>query len=213
VIVISSFRPFDLDETGEYRRNQLAAFKSWQAVATKIFYFNNPEPLLDSPKTVFIPSERYVRLLDLIELAAMQEDWCAIVNADIIIGRNFPIVEAKLKARGAQCATSWRYNFDPDKGTNSGVHNDNGLDFFAGIPKVWQKGYELVDDRLYIGSTGWDSWALSLFCTFFQQTFFNITPTKVIFHPNHGGRIHGPRVELDLVQTYGWPTMTSAMIH
>lgn len=214
MIFISSIRPFaDDDAGGAYQRNQLAAKESWERVATKIVYFNNYEPALDSPKTAFIPCERYVRLMDLIELAARQNEWCAILNGDIVIGPGFPMVEAKLRARKAKCASSWRYNFDPATGLSSGVHEDNGIDFFAAVPEVWQKGYELVDDRLYIGSTGWDCWALSLFCTFFQTHFWNLTNSRVIFHPNaaaHGARIHGPRVELDLVQTYGWPTMSSA---
>ena len=213
MIFISSCRPFDLDDTGVYQRTQLVAKESWDKVASKIVYFNNFEPELDSPKTAFIPSDRYVRLMDLIELAARQNEWCAILNGDIVIGPGFQMVEAKLRARKAQCASSWRFNYDPDIGLSSGVHNDNGLDFFAAVPEVWQKAYELVDERLYIASGGWDQWALSLFCTFFQPHFWNITNSRVIFHPQdsaHGPRTHGPRVMMDTVQTYGWPTMSSA---
>lgn len=212
MIFISSVRQFDKDPSGEYQRNQLAAKASWERVATRIFYFNAREPALDSPKTVWIPADEYPRILDLCELAAQQNEWCAILNGDIVIGPGFPLVEAKLKARHATCASSWRYNFDPAVGIQGGVHDDNGLDFFAAVPAVWQKAYEMCDDRLHVSSTGWDCWCLSLFCTFFQQGFWDVTPSRVIFHPRHLGRIHGPRVELDLVQTYSWPQMASAKI-
>lgn len=212
MIFISSFRPFDDDPTSEYQRNHLFAKASWERVATKIFLFNAYEPRMDSRKTVFIPSPRYPQILSLIELAAMQDEWACILNADIVIGPGFPVVEAKLKARRATCASSWRYNFEPEKGIDSGVYDDNGLDFFAAVPDVWKNAYQLCDERLHMSSTGWDCWMLSLFCTFHQQGFWNITKSRVIFHPRHGGRIHGPRVEMDAVQTYGWPTMTSAQL-
>lgn len=215
MILVSSFRAFADDPDGSYRTNQLAAFRSWQKVATKIVFFNGFEPELDSPKTIFIPSERYPQILQLVEFCAAQTEWCALLNADIVLGAHFPLVEAKLKARHAQCASSWRYNFDPAVGIQSGVHDDNGLDFFAAVPSVWQKAYEMCDERLTISSGGWDQWCLSLFCTFFQQGFWNVTPSRVIFHPNaaaHGPRIHGPRAEIDTIQTYGWPQMASASI-
>lgn len=210
MIAVSSFRAFDKDPTGEYRANQLFANQSWQRNFTKIVYFNSFEPELNSSKTIFIPSPEYPQILSLIEFCAMQNEWCAILNADIVLGAGFPLVEAKLKARKATCASSWRYNFDPAIGISSGVHDDNGLDFFAGIPSVWQNAYELCDERLYVSSTGWDVWLLSLFCTFHQQGFWNITNSHIVYHPRHLGRVHGPRVELDLVQTYSWPTMATA---
>jgi len=212
MIAVSSFRPFDCDETGEYQINQVAAFRTWQRVFSKIVYFNAFEPQLDSPKTIFIPSERYPRILDLVEMCASQTEWCCILNSDIVIGPGFPLVEAKLKARHATCASSWRYNFDPAVGIHSGVHDDNGLDFFAAVPMVWSHVYEMIDERLCISAGGWDQFMLSHFCTFFQTSFWDITPTKVILHPRHSGRVHGPRVLMDTVQTYNWPTMTSAKI-
>lgn len=217
MIAISSFRPFDKDPDGSYRRNQLFAFQSWQRVFSKIYFFNSHEKELASAKTTFIPSPEHPTVLSLVELAAMQDEWCAILNSDIVIGQNFPQVEAKLRMRKASCAASWRFNFDPAIGIQSGVHNDNGLDFFTGTPEVWRRCYEMIDDRLCIGSGGWDQYMLSFFGTYFQTGFFNITPARVIFHPGncpggHGARIHGPRVELDLVQTYIFPTMTSAKI-
>lgn len=212
MIAVSSFRAFDKDPTGEYRTNQLFANQSWQRNFTKIVYFNAFEPELNSAKTIFIPSPEYPQILSLIEFCAMQNEWCAILNADIVLGAGFPLVEAKLKARKATCASSWRYNFDPAIGISSGVHDDNGLDFFAAVPSVWQQAYELCDDRLVIGSTFWDCWMLSLFSTFHLSNFWNLTKSRVIFHPRHGSRIHGPRFVHDSVQIYGWPVMTPAHI-
>lgn len=208
MILISSIRPFASDPDGTYQRNQLAAKASWDRVASRIIYFNVKEPALDSAKTVWIPSEDYPTILSLVELAAQQTEWTALINADIVLGANLPLVEAKLKARKAKCASSWRWNFDPAIGIQSGVHNDWGGDFFAAVPAVWQKAYEMIDDRLTIASGGWDQWTLSFFCTFYPADFWNLTNSRVIFHPIHHGRVHGPRVELDLVQTYQWPQMS-----
>lgn len=210
MILLSSIRQFSKDGTGEYQRNQLAAKATWERVASKIVYFSAREPSLDSTKTIWIPSDEYPQILTLCEFAGQQNEWCAILNADIVLAQHFPIVEAKLKARKAMCASSWRYNFDPAVGIDSGVKDDEGLDFFAAVPAVWQKDYELVDERLRLGSGFWDSHTLSVFCTFFASNFWNITNSRVIFHPRHGGRIYGPGVHCDSVQTYGWPTMSSA---
>lgn len=212
MIFLSSFRPFDRDPTGEYGPNQLAAFESWKITATKIVYFNSFEARLDSPKTIFVPSTTFPRILDMVEFAAAQSEWSALINADIVIGKNFHLVEAKLNARKAKCASSWRYNFDPSTGIASGVQDDQGLDFFAAAPEVWQRAFEMVDERLHFGAGFWDSWTLSLFCTFYQSHFWNLTPTRVINHPRHGGRAYGPGVHCDDIQTYGWPTMTAATI-
>lgn len=208
MILVSSIRQFSNDPTSEYQRNQLAAKKSWEKVATRIVYFSAREPALDSAKTVWIPSEEYPRILDLVEFATQQTEWCALINSDIILGANLPLVEAKLKARKAKCASSWRWNFDPAIGIQSGVHNDWGGDFFAAVPEVWQRCYEMIDERLCVGSTFWDCWMLSFFCTFYVSDFWNITNSRVVFHPNHGARIHGPRFVHDTVQIYGWPRMS-----
>jgi hypothetical protein len=208
MILISSFRPFDEDPTGEYVPNQLAAKASWEKVASRIIYFNKPEPRLDSPKTSFVPSVKFPPLIELIECAAMQTEWVAILNADIVLGPNFHVVEARLKMARGKCATSWRYNFDPKIGIQSGKRDDNGLDFFAATPEVWQHIYDFVDVRLHIGAGYWDTWLLSMFCTVFQSGFFNITIHRTIFHPRHEGRKYGPGVDHTQIAVLGDAQMT-----
>lgn len=209
MILLSSIRQFSNDPTSEYQRNQLAAKSSWDRVASKVVYFSAREPALDNPKTIWIPSEEFPQIMDLCEFAAQQNDWCALINSDIVLGPHLPIVEAKLKVRKASCATCWRHNFDPHAGVDSAVKEDNGMDFFAATPEVWRRAYEMVDERLRMGSGFWDSWMLSLFCTFYPQHFWNITNSRVIFHPRHGGRQYGPGVHCDSVQTYEYPAMSA----
>lgn len=210
MIFVSSCRPFDKDPTGEYSRNQLAAKASWERYAKSIVYFNDPQKQLKSPKTWFIDSEPYPKILDLLEFCIVQKEWCAILNADIVIGPKFPNVEARLNQRGATCAASWRYNFDPALGIDSGVHNDNGLDFFAATPEVWRIAYEICQEELRLGSGYWDGWMLSTFVTFANSGFWDISPSKVIYHPNHQGRIHGPHFDVTKIRIYSWPVMPSA---
>jgi hypothetical protein len=207
MIFVSSARPMGNDP--QYDRNQLAAKASWDKCASKIVYFNDIQPQLRSPKTWFVDAEPYPRILDILEFCMSQEEWCAILNADIVVGPNFPVVEAKLRSKNAMCASSWRYNFDPAIGISSGVHNDNGIDFFAATPEVWGRAYELCQEELRLGSGYWDGWMLSVFGTFFMLGFWNLTPARVIFHPNHSGRIHGPHFDITRIKIYQWPVMPS----
>lgn len=150
--------------------------------------------------------------MDLCEYCAYQEGWSAILNADIVIGPRWPHVEATLEAKKAKCASSWRFNFDPDKGIASGVHNDNGIDFFAAVPEVWAHAYNICQEELRLGSGYWDGWMLSVFGTFFASGFWNLTPSKVINHPIHSGRIHGPNFDITKIKIYQWPVMPWASI-
>lgn len=194
----------------EYDSNQLRAKESWNRYAQSIVYFNDPQPQLASPKTWFIDSEPYPRIKDILEFCIEQDDWCAILNADIVLGPKFPAVEAKLKAKNATCASSWRFNFDPARGIESGVHNDNGIDFFAATPEVWGMAYELCQEELRLGSGYWDGWMLSVFGTFSPLGFYNITPSKVIYHPNHGNRVHGPHFDITKIKIHQWPVMPTS---
>ena len=212
MIFVSSCRTFEKDPTGTYSRNQLAAKASWERCASQIVYFNDWQPQLRSNKTWFIDSEPYPRILDILEFCCFQNDWCAILNADIVLGNNFPLVEAKLKSKHATCASSWRYNFDPERGISTGVHNDNGIDFFAATPEVWRIAYDLCPEELRLGSGYWDGWMLSVFGTFAPIGFYNITPAKVIYHPNHGNRVHGPNFDTTKIKIHQWPVMPLTQI-
>lgn len=218
MILVTSARPFDQDPTGEYTRNQLAAKCSWERVADAIVYFNDFEPRLASPKTRFIPSEQFPRIMDMAEVCAMQPGWTAIVNSDIVLGPKFPIVEHKLKHKQATCAASWRYEFDPARGIESAASDrlphDNGVDFFAATQPVWKKIYEAVDERLRIGCIFWDTWLMSFFATFEMSHYWDISPARVIFHPRHDGRKYGPGPEdHNQIKIYSWPVFPDAKIY
>lgn len=209
---VSSFRPFDQDPSGEFTRNQLAAFQSWDKAFERIFFLNGFEPALDSHKTVFIPAEAYPPIIQLIEVAATQPGWSALINADIVISPHLPIVEAKLKARKATCAASWRWTFDPAAGIKDAKVTDFGGDFFAAKQEVWARAYEMVDSRLRIGAQTWDAYMLSFFATFCTQGFYDITPSRTVFHPIHFSRRLGPCVNPNEIMTYGFATMPASRI-
>lgn len=213
MLFVTSCRP--MGNNPEYDRNQLAAKASWERYASACVYFNERQPQLASAKTWFVDAEPYPRIMDLCEFCASQSEWCAILNADIVIGPNFPSVEAKLKARKATCASSWRYNFDPAIGISSGAHNDNGIDFFAATPEVWAIAYDLCQEQLRLGSGYWDGWMLSVFGTFAPLGFYNLTPARVIYHPcdaAHGPRIHGPHFDITKIKIHQWPVMPAFQI-
>lgn len=221
MIFVSSARPFDQDPTGEYARNQLMAKASWENVASAIVYFNDPQPQLASPKTRFIPAEPYPHLIDMIDLCADQGDeWVCILNADIVTTPQLLGAEQRLKKQHAVAASSWRWEFDPAVGINPCQHVDNGLDFFAAIPRAWMKVYDTMHrtpqgehdaaKHLRLGAPSWDTWALATFFHLFSHMgFYNITGTKSIRHPRHEGRRHAdgvPPVHLPC-----WPVMPQEM--
>lgn len=202
----------------EYDRNQLAAKASWEPLAEAIIYFNDPQWQLASWKTKFYPSESHPRILDMVAVAAEQPGWTALINADIVLGNKFPLVIQKLQNKKATAAASWRLEFDPARGIGSAaperLPHDNGLDIFLATQKTWHKVALAVDERLRHGSTYWDSWMLSFFATFECASYYDFTPSKVVFHPKHEGRAYGPGPsDHNSVKIWSWPVMSPAQIH
>jgi hypothetical protein len=212
VIAVSSCRPFT-DPNSEYGRNQIAAHKSWENAFDLIVYFNEPVEHLDGPTTLFLPHENFPRIVELAEFCSTQSDWCALLNADIVVGDRFRLVERKLKrSRNASAAVSWRYEFDPQLGMESARVVDNGLDFFAATPAVWRQASLLLHPRVRLGAQSWDTQALSFFSTYAIAGFYDLTPARVIFHPKHGGRSYGPCVPPDQIRVWAAPVMPIASI-
>lgn len=209
MIFVSSARPFT-PYPSEYNTNQLAAFKSWEKVADAIVYFNQPQQELQSPKTRFIPAEDFPRILDMAELCANQPGWSCILNADIVITEHFIDVERKLKARKACAASSWRHDFDPKVGLEPRGRTGNGIDFFAATQDFWQKVYHAVPESLRIGVQVWDQWMLAFFAMYAVQGFYDLTPSRCVCHPIHGGRAYGPFG--GMVHIHGWPCMSPCAI-
>jgi len=220
MILVSTARPMGGDPV--YERNQLFAKASWERVATAIVYFNDPQPALKSPITRFVPSPPFPHLIDLVNFCADQDEWCAILNADIWLAPNFKKVAEQLKARHAIAASSWRWNFDPAAGVEPCVHDDNGLDFFAAASGAWEmlhramrapspRGDEDSPTQLRLGTQQWDSWCLGAFNKLFANIgFYDITNTKCVRHPRHEGRVYGPPPRP--VHFLAWPVMGASFL-
>lgn len=215
MIFVTSARPMGDDP--EYDRNQLTAKQSWEPLATAIVYFNQPQPQLASPKTRFIPAEPYPHVIDMVDLCADQGDeWCCLLNADIVTTPVLLHLEQRLKLKHAIAVSSWRWEFDPAVGITPCHQLDCGLDFFAAVPGAWAELYEQMlrtpqgehdaAKHLRFGAPSWDSWCLGAFFKLFSHRgFYNITGSKCIRHPKHGGRKHGTGVPP--VHFLDWPVM------
>lgn len=212
MIAVSSFRPFT-DPQSEYGRNQIAAHRSWQSAFNSIVYFNEFNPLLACPKTFFIEAEPFPLIRVLADFAANQLEWSAIINADIVIGNRWPVYERKLmRSLNACSAISYRYEFDPVRGLESGEVVDNGLDFFCANPAIWRQASTLIHPDLRIGCQSWDTQMLSFFCTYALHGFYDMTPARQVFHPKHDGRAYGPCVPPDQIPVWSVPVMPIAKI-
>ena len=210
MIAVSSLRNFE-DRSHPYSRNQINAHASWTEVFDCIVYFNSQEqPEMRNNKTRFLPSEDFPRIVDLCEFCGSQNEWCCILNADIVVTKTMKRIESALKTKHAWAASSWRHEFDPNVGIDPCERVDNGLDFFAAIPSIWSKIYHDVNPELRLGSITWDSWMLGWFAIHAQSGFYDITPSKCIRHPKHEHRAYGPVPPP--VHFHGWPVMSAVTI-
>lgn len=186
MIAVSSFKP--AGESDEVTRNQIAAKESWELVFDTVYYFNKYDPKMAGQNVVFVPWDGYPRIYDLCDFLGNQPGMGALVNADIRIGVNFRDVEKRLLMRGAQAAVSSRYEFDPAVGSADSKVVDQGLDFFAAKPDIWQQAADVVPCDYRIGHPMFDTWLIGFLNMTCKRRFFDITNARVIFHPKHGGR-------------------------
>lgn len=187
MIAISSFRPLDTNE--EYRKNQIAAFESWNKVFDAIVFFNAPDERMKSGITSFFPSEDYPFILTLAGLASrFPENLVCLINSDIVASPDLLYVEQTLKENKASCAVSHRWQFDPVNLMQPKQVVDLGLDIFVGTSEVWGRVARLVPEEFRIGHGMWDTWLIAFFNKHFASTFYDFTPSRCIFHPKHGGR-------------------------
>lgn len=213
MIAVSSHRP--LAQSAEYMRNQLLAHSSWEEVFDQIVYFGEPQQALDGDTTVFIDSEEFPRIKTLMEVAACQKGWSALINADIVVGIGLPRVEQELYRRRAQAAVSRRWQFELDDDSTVPKVVDLGLDFFAASPGIWQEAVRCVPDIFRIGHCRWDSWMLGFLNATCLGACFDITPSMVIFHPRHGDRKQIYEIPPGIGEEYAaqicWPTQQIAV--
>lgn len=185
MIAFSSFRP--LAKCSPERQSQyIAANESWEKVFSEVHYFNSAEPLLASPKTVFVgqpdPDERPA-IVTLARYAAQQDEWAALINADIVVSEKMAGIETHFKKHRIECAISRRYLHPL-----STQPIDWGLDFFCALPYVWDCVANQIPEVFKLGKVRFDTWLCSFLSRKWPQTCFDLTPSKLIFHPQHEER-------------------------
>ena len=186
MILVTSHRPLK-DCSPEILRNQLRARESWEGNFTKIVFFGKYEAALSGPQVFFLDCEGFPHIQDMMAMCATAGDWCAIVNADIVVGRGMPIIKKELLAKNAQCAMSRRFEFEGEAIDDARML-DNGLDFFAATPSVWGLAATLVPKQYRIGHILWDTWTIGFLASHYYNWFWDITECRVIFHPKHEDR-------------------------
>jgi hypothetical protein len=162
----------------------MVAIKSWLEMDNKVVYFNDDEK--DFENVTFRPCSGKPGIATLANFCGTQTDWCAIVNADIVLGETWPAVEAALRASGAKAAISRRWTLDEAGGMEHAKLTDQGLDIFAATPEVWRAAARFVPKQFKLGHILWDTWMLSFFVNTFKTADF--TSARVVFHPRHEHR-------------------------
>lgn len=189
MIIVSSLRPSKVCEPDIWR-NQVSAFKSWEATGNHVVYFAHEEFILSDS---YVPCAGKPAIRELAHWCGQQSDWCAIVNADIILGGTWPAVEQALRASVAKAAISRRWTL-PDPEQYHGPYDpfedaaltDQGLDFFTARPEVWREAARFVPKQFKLGHILWDTWMLSFFVHNFKTA--DLTDARVVFHPQHEHR-------------------------
>lgn len=211
MIAFSTLRPFGSNP--EYDRNQRTAWESWQNAFSLIVYLNDPQPEVSNSKTLFIPSEHFPRIWKVCEYMAYQQEMCCLINGDIVIGPRWPRVLAVLNQKNALSAVSCRWEFDPARGLEPSAVVDCGIDFFCAKPEVWSIASNLADEKLRLGVGWFDTWLMGCFSSFSMRGLWDITPSRVIYHPKHDGRKYGPGFNHLDIPMVGSAAMPNAKIH
>jgi hypothetical protein len=186
VIAISSFKPFE--KSLEVAENQLAAKASWEPLFETIIYFGPPEERLGSRKTLFIDQGDYPSIKRLMEAAADWEGWSCLINADIYLSAKFLAVELALDAVGAKFALSKRYQMIPGVPLDQASVVDWGLDIFIARPELWEQAARAVPPEFRIGHNLWDTWTVAFMMQASGGAAVDLTPSRLVFHPQHGAR-------------------------
>jgi hypothetical protein len=186
--VISSHRP--MAEDSEIARNQKLAHRTWEMWARNITYFGPKEFELQSPKTTFVESEQFPHIVDLMNAAAFQRGFTAIMNADIVVKPDIRKLERMMMLRGKLCASSRRYHFDPNTcdWAAAELGDDRGRDIFIARWDIWRDAARWIPPELRIGNARWDAWVTDYFRAKHNDAFLDFTNMRIVFHPIHGSR-------------------------
>lgn len=156
-------------------------------------YFNDHEPELDLPGTVFVKSEPFPRIKTMAGLAYQEHDFVAIINADIVVNENLNRVSDSFKRYSIPGGTSRRFDLE----TGELWDHDKGRDIFLLCPRAWREVWRNIDPKFRIGHNTWDSWMISFMRRRYPMRFFEFTWCRCIFHPRHEERErpHGNEIE------------------
>lgn len=187
MVAISSLKPV---KDGPIFINQGNAAKSWFPLFDKIFYFSETD-LGWTKKTyreevwtnlAWVNWTERPTIKKMAELAQHQKEWSCLINADIIVSPRIKQAEDALNRLGANCAFSRRIPVD-------GFYSvDLGLDFFCAKPEVWRVVAQIIPEQFLIGKQQWDTWLMSFLAHNYPETFYDLSPSKLIYHPNHEDR-------------------------
>lgn len=184
MIAVTSHRPLS-QCSAQIARNQRRAADSWKSFQ-HVVYFGPPESYYDQKGFHRLPSEPFPRILRLTRFCATLPGWSALINADIVVGRNLPEIEQRLDKKGAMCAVSWRWEFDLEPAMSKVV--DRGMDFFAARQEVWEEVAKIYPEEYRIGHSSWDAMMLGAFNIVAQPQLYDLTHHRLIFHPKHEDR-------------------------
>ena len=188
MIAVSSFRPFDGCPKTIWQ-HQITANRSWERIFNQIFYFNDRDQRMHSAKTVFLPCKEKPTIKAIAGFCGGLNDWSCLVNADIIIPPNFRRVEEALRSNLAGCAVSRRWTVLEDGDTSKARLVDYGLDFFAATPMIWKKVAEKIPTDFRLGRIVFDNWLVNFFMSEFGNYCYDVTGSRVVFHPQHEDRV------------------------
>jgi hypothetical protein len=184
MIALSSFRPFSKCSP-ERCQQYVQSHASWDRVFDRIVYFNTMEPSLVSNKTGFIGgTDERPKISLMAEHASLLKTWVAIINADITVLPKLIQVPMQLHHLHGVCAISRRFDAaDPS------LPLDWGIDFFLATAEVWKTVAFQIPTVFTLGRVRFDTWLCSFFSRQYATQCFDLTPSKLIFHPTHEERI------------------------
>lgn len=191
MLAISSPRPRN-QCPAQIVQQQMEAIWSWSKVFDEILLFGLEDPqitaMVGKERVGFVGSVGRPSIKQMCAMAAGTQEWCCLLNADIIVDGNWPRVQDELLKSGMECAVSRRWEIPPSGDTGHAQLKDLGLDFFCASPEIWKAAAEKIAEEFQIGRIMWDTWMLAFFMEASGGKCADLTPARVVFHPQHGHR-------------------------
>lgn len=164
--------------------NKFNASVSWNRVFSNVIFLSEGPSKYPKEwdKEECIPISFRPTIKYMAGIASNQKEWSCLINADIIVSPRLKLAENALNKLSADCAFSMRIPVDGFRPV------DLGLDFFCARPEVWKLVAGAIPEQFLIGKQQWDTWLMSFLAHNYPETFYDLTPSKLIYHPNHEDR-------------------------